>query len=287
MRGLARKLRYKYDQYRGSPRFAPDVDRDTFLVAFPRSGSTWISCIATQLMFGVSPRSIQTVTCFVPDVHDLPVQSRVPNATSYLVKSHFPRQALLPSYEYRRVIYLIRDPRDALLSYHRYVTARYQYIGNLRNFVIDTLCGRTWPCSWQEHVSSWLGPRDGGAPLDANFLRYEDFIEDPVAAATQLADLLELDVSHRHIVDVVAACTPEKMREREDRDPVFPRSSLRFIGPAAMGSWRARAVGADTEIFDLIQEYAGATMARFGYGMPIAGMHHSAELATLRGDDRL
>ncbi|HXC29667.1 MAG TPA: sulfotransferase domain-containing protein [Stellaceae bacterium] len=287
MRGLSRKLHYKYHQYMKSRRFVPEVKRDTFLVAFPRSGSTWISCIATELMFGTSPRNIQNVTSFVPDVHDLPVESRVPDAPSYLVKSHLPRREPLPAGEYRRVIYLIRDPRDALLSYHRYVTARYQYTGNLRNFVVDTLCGRTWPCSWQEHVNSWLGPRDDSAPLKLNFLRYEDFIEDPVSATTQLADLLDLNVSRGQIADAIAASSPAKMREKENYDPVFPRSPLRFIGPATAGSWKARAVGADVEIFDLIQEYAGPTMARFGYGTPVASIHHAAQLATLHAGDRL
>src|SRR5580692_6727366 len=135
MRSLPRKIKYKYHKIIRSARFTPDAQRDTFLVSFPRSGTTWISCIAAELMFGVSPPSIQTVTCFVPDIHDLPVRSGVPRAGSYLVKSHLPLSEQLPSSDYRRVIYLIRDPRDALLSYHRYFTAKYGYQGDLRTFV--------------------------------------------------------------------------------------------------------------------------------------------------------
>jgi hypothetical protein len=268
MRALSRKVKYKYHKMVRSPRFIPDVERDTFLVTYPRSGTTWISCIVAELMFGVSPTSLQTVTRFVPDIHDLPVQSNVPPASRYLVKSHLPLRQFLPSVEYRRVIYLIRDPRDTLLSYHRYVMARYNYQKDFLTFVNETLCGRTWPCSWQEHVNSWLGPRAKQSPLELSYLRYEDFVQDPLGAASRLADLLELNVSRRRIAEVISATTPEMMRKKEEFDPIFPRSGLKFIGSATSGTWKQNAIGSDAPIFDLIEQHAGTTMARFGYASP-------------------
>jgi len=105
-------------------RFEPDAERDIFLVTYPRSGTTWISCVAAELLFAISPENLLEIGSFVPDVHVLPEKSAVPAANRYLVKSHFPLNSVhaLPPYgAYRRVIYLIRDPRDIMLSYHRYV----------------------------------------------------------------------------------------------------------------------------------------------------------------------
>ena len=125
--GKLAALSYRLRQAKSPPppeRFWPDPARDIFLVAYPRSGTTWISCVAAELLFAISPENLLEIGSFVPDVHVLPEKSAVPVANRYLVKSHFPLNSVhaLPPYgAYRRVIYLIRDPRDIMLSYHRYV----------------------------------------------------------------------------------------------------------------------------------------------------------------------
>jgi hypothetical protein len=118
-------------------RFYPDAARDIFLVTYPRSGTTWISCVAAELLFQTSPKSLTEIGWFVPDMHDLPEKSVVPPAGAYLVKSHFPLDSLhgIPLFgDYRRVIYLLRDPRDVMLSHHRYVRYLSRYTGDLKEF---------------------------------------------------------------------------------------------------------------------------------------------------------
>ena len=270
-RGLLRKISYKFNEFINAERFAPDPRRDTFLVTYPRSGTTWISCIAAQLMFKTSPPSLHAATCYVPDIHDLPVRSQVPEAPRYLVKSHLPRHEDLPSMQYRRVIYLIRDPRDALLSYHRYVTARYDYQNDFCSFVTDALWGHIWPGSWHEHVNSWLAPHDKPAAVEVTCLRYEDFVRDPFAATAKLAELLDLRVSGRQIEEAVSATTPEMMRQKEACDPMFPGSPIKFIGSATPGDWKRHATGAAGKAFTLIEKSAGPTMVRFGYHIADGG----------------
>lgn len=96
-------------------RFWPDPASTIFPVSYPRSGTTWVSCVATELLFRTSPRNLTDIASLVPDVHDLPERSVVPVASRYLVKSHFQLYQVhgFPAYgDYRRVIYLIRDPRN-------------------------------------------------------------------------------------------------------------------------------------------------------------------------------
>ena len=60
--------------------FCPDTARDIFLVTYPRSGTTWISCVAAELLFQTSPKSLTEIGWFVPDMHHLPEKSVVPPA---------------------------------------------------------------------------------------------------------------------------------------------------------------------------------------------------------------
>src|SRR5215469_5327024 len=170
--------------------FKPDAARDIFLVTYPRSGTTWISCIAADLLFQKSPDKLTDIRLMVPDVHALPEKSEVPAARQYLIKSHFQLNKEMPSREYRKVIYLIRDPRDVMLSYHRYVRFDSNYEGDLKEFAMDWVAGRIWPCSWQEHVNSWLARRARSAPFELTLLRYEDFIADPIGQIGVLAKVL-------------------------------------------------------------------------------------------------
>jgi hypothetical protein len=260
-------------------RFWPDPARGIFLVTYPRSGTTWLSCIAAELLFQKSPKNLTEISSFVPDVHDLPEKSTVPAAKQYLVKSHFPLNSIhgFPPYgDYRKVIYLIRDPRDVMLSYHRYVRAESNYLGNLKEFAMDWVAGRIWPCSWQEHVNSWLAPRLGTAPFELTLIRYEDFVADPVGQTEVLAEVLGADVGLARIKEIVADTTPKSMREREIKGKK-ESPTLNFIGPAKAGNWKQ--LQSEDDAVSILEEFARDAM-RFG-GYLCNGVETHRELASL------
>lgn len=251
----------------GPERFRPDPARSIFLVTYPRSGTTWLSCIAAELLFQISPKNLTEINSFVPDVHDLPEKSAVPAASQYLVKSHSPLNlnpvhAFPPEGDYRKVIYLIRDPRDIMLSYHRYMQSEWNYQGNLKEFAMDWVAGRIWPCSWQEHVNSWLAPRLGTAPFELTLLRYEDFIADPVGQTEVLAKVLDADVGLARIKEIVADTTPKSMREREIKGKK-EKPALNFIGPAKAGNWKQ--LQSENDAISILEEFAHDAMRLAGY----------------------
>ena len=242
--------------------FVPDASRDIFLVTYPRSGTTWISFIAAELMFGVSPKNLIDIDALVPDVHALPPRSSVPVAHQYLIKSHLPLTGVPPYGDYRRVIYLMRDPRDVMLSYYRYSKFHHGYKGDLLAFAMDWCCGRIWPGSWQEHVNSWLGPRNGSIGLQLNVFRYEDFIGEPIESASRLARILNVSVSPARLADIVTNTSAETMRNREAHSP---NSSLQFIGPATAGVWESAVHDGKLDAIKIVEEFAGSAMGRGSY----------------------
>lgn len=246
-------------------KFTPDARRDTFLVTYPRSGTTWLSCVAAELLFEKSPDSMTEIGAFVPDIHDLPQESSVPPANQYLVKSHFSLSGALPYGEYRRVIYVLRDPRDVMLSYHRYARHLLNYQGELKAFAMDWVAGRIWPGSWQEHVNSWLAPRPRPAPFELTVLRYEDFVADPTGQVTVLASALGVSPGRERIEEIVADTSPARMREREQKGNSGITRAFKDVGPAKAGNWRELQSQEDRDAIAILEEYAGDAMRRVGY----------------------
>ncbi len=234
-------------------------------MTYPRSGTTWISCIAANLMLNVSPNSLTEIDHLVPDIHAMPEHSLVPPASYYLIKSHFPLTRTPPFGEYRRVIYLIRDPRDVLFSYYRFAIAQYSYKGDIAKFATDWVAGRIWPCSWQEHVTSWLGPRKEPPSFELTLLRYENFIERPIETAIELARALGLEVPRARIEAAVADSSPDAMRRREAQGAAGARNGLQFIGSATSGGWRNKSNRAEVEALRILEQHAGRIMGQFGF----------------------
>jgi hypothetical protein len=246
-------------------KFRPDAKRDIFLVTYPRSGTTWLSCVAAELLFRISPKNLTEIDSIVPDVHVLPEKSAVPVASQYLIKSHFPLNGVPPFGEYRRVIYLVRDPRDVMLSYYRYAQFFSKYPGDLKEFAMDWVAGRIWPCSWQEHVNSWLAPRLRTAPFELTVLRYEDFAADPIRQTEILAKVLGVDVGQARIEEIVTDTSPDSMRERESKGKNGIGPEFNFIGAAKAGNWKRLQSGDDDDAISILEEFAGDAMQRAGY----------------------
>src|ERR1700722_14164706 len=151
-------------------------DDDVFLTSYPRSGNTW-----TRFLVGnfVNPNEAVTflnVERLVPDMYK----------TADWVLRRRPRPRVLKSHEsfdarYRRVIYIVRDPRDVAISnYHWEMKLRSVREGYpIEEFVPRWMEPQFWLRigSWGDHVGSWLATRQGHQGF--LLLRYEEREKNP------------------------------------------------------------------------------------------------------------
>jgi hypothetical protein len=115
-----------------------------------------------------------------------------------------------------------------MLSYHRYSRFLSKYPGDLKEFAMDWTAGRIWPCSWQEHVNTWLAPRSRPVPFELTVFRYEDFIADPIGQTVVLAKVLGVDPGHARIEEIAADTSSDSMREREKQGEKWNWSRIQF-----------------------------------------------------------
>lgn len=152
-----------------------------------------------------------------------------------------------------------------MLSYHRYVRFFSNYPGDLKEFALDLVAGRIWPCSWQEHVNSWLAPRLRGASFELTVFRYEDFVADPMGQTQNLAKILGVEADQARIEEIVADTTSAAMREREINGNNGIGPEFNFIGPATAGNWKKLQSRDDCDAVAILEEFAGSAMQRGNY----------------------
>lgn len=252
---------------------------DTFLTSYPRSGNTWTRFLVGNLICPNETVSFTNIETIVPDMYK----------TADMVLRRLPRPRVLKSHEpfdprYRRIIYIVRDPRDVAISnYHwemklRSITDGYP----IAEFVPRWMEPQFWLRigSWADHVNSWLATR----AENPSFLlvRYEDLKKNPQKELGRMANLLGID-PEAHILDrAVASSSAERMSQMESTQAGQwvathrTRQDKPFVRQGASGGWRSVL---PPETVTYIEGRWGGLMKKLGY--PLA-TDESAPVVELR-----
>lgn len=234
--GLAKFLLHVDRVGRNIPLFSDD----TLLVSFPRSGNTWIRFLIAGLAFPDRSVTFANTEKVIPD-------TIVMNRGELM---RVPRPRILKSHEYfdpryPRVIYIVRDPRDVLISYYNFYR-RQRYIPDgypMRRWVEHFLTGDLHPFgSWGEHVGSWLAAR--GRSPDFVLVRYEDFQSNTSRELARVAKFLGIEASPESLARVIELGSAQRMRSLETQEKRTwvgtrkGRLDIPFVGAAAVGKWK-------------------------------------------------
>jgi hypothetical protein len=176
---------------------------DVFVVGFPKSGNTWMQSIISGLYYGIDTKylSDRLAQEIVPDVHVRKYYKRFGNINFF--KSHH-----LPKPEYKRVIYIVRDGRDAMVSYYK----MNQLHDNDISFSDMIIHGKNiFPSTWYEHVKKWM---DNPYNSKIIYIRYEDLLLDTFNVIKKLCEFIEIKRDKDLIERVISGTTFELMQEK-------------------------------------------------------------------------
>lgn len=214
---------------------------DVFLVSFPKSGNTWTRFLLANLLFPERTVTFTNVHLLIPD----------PTATNKRDFDRIPRPRVIKSHEcfeprYPRVIYIVRDPRDVVVSqyhYHRKIR-KIEDDTPIEHFVTRFLAGETCAHgSWGQNAVTWLMAREG----DPRFLllRYEDMLRDTIHELTKIATFLGIDTSPGRRASAVERSSAGRMRKMEETQAdkcgltKGSRKDLSFVRAASANGWRS------------------------------------------------
>jgi hypothetical protein len=192
------------------------------------------------------------------------------NAPTNFVKTHNANirvggRRLIPPRLTRAAIYLIRDPRDMVLSYADHfdlgLDAAAGVIASPRNRVPSN--SRTvmqFPGDWSGHVRSWVRARD----IRVLVLRYEDMLADPAVQFERVLRHIGAPVDARVLAQATGFSSFGALAAQEAASGFREKGSTqaRFFRKGVSGQWR------DALPDDIVARIAadhGAVMKRFGY----------------------
>jgi Sulfotransferase domain len=219
---------------------------DTFLVSYPKSGNTWTRFLIGNLIYpeGVDFSNINEK---IPDPGALAKRylKRLPRPR--YIKSHNPYDP-----RYRKVILIVRDPRDVVLSeYHFDIKCRaIPEEFPIERFVRQWLDGEVNHefGSWGANVGSWLAARRNTRDFLSGrtllLLRYEDMIDDPGRELARVAAFLNIPSDAGRISNAVQRSSADIMRKMETAQSHLwsstkdTRKDRPFVRAAKYGGWK-------------------------------------------------
>ncbi len=238
------------------------AEEDVFIIGYPKSGHTWFQCLVAGVIYNVdldyAPYSF--VWELVPEHSVRPYYFRY--GTPMFFKTHD-----VPRPKYRRVVYLVRDGRDAVTSYYHHLESVRRQKGQKTKFlkVAQGELGAFPHKKWHEHVEAWLAN-----PCDAQMLivKYEDLRQDTVRQLQRFCAFAGVEREEAFLRKVAAMASFERMREKEQAQGGLdkpkkdrPRPAA-FVRRGAIGSYKDEM---PPEVLEVFMHEAGDTLRKLGY----------------------
>jgi hypothetical protein len=191
---------------------------DVHLVSYPKCGRTWLVLLiveALQRHHGLKrprnplkPRRMASRRRGIPYIH-----AHHDGGPEFLLPEEIPRDKTF--YHGRNVIFLVRDPRDVLVSsYFQKAKRNYNYEGSMSEFLSERRGGLE---SILTFYNIWAANAD--VPSDFLMVAYEDLHTDAHAELRRVLSFLGYTDIDQAVIDAaVEHCRFDNMRQLERND---------------------------------------------------------------------
>jgi hypothetical protein len=224
-------------------RFSLDTRRaerraEVLLISYPKCGRTWLTMLVARVL--ANHKGLKEVDYLANDLLGGPVEGIPHIRISHDEDPHWKTARGLDGskrrYKSKKVILLVRDPRDVVISMYFERSRREQaYAGTLQEFLseprgsLDTILA---------YYNVWARERE--KPRDFCLVRYEDLKLDPAGQLRRILRFVGLEeVTEEHVQEAVHFASFENMRAMESGD-VLKSGRLRARDKSDAESFKTR-----------------------------------------------
>jgi hypothetical protein len=220
----------------------------------------WVGFLLANIMHGVqSPTlNLRTYLKYIPDINnlyygngDLSEYSNTPDPRFF--STHTPYDPV-----FSRVLYVMRDPRDVMVSYWYHTRfIRPSFDLSLEDFILSD---DQWPNLWHEHVREWvLNKRER-----VFVVKYEDLMADTISVTKKMLEFINYPFDEQVVLHAVEMSKFGKMKSLEEKygSGRLEESLKGFVRKGKSGSWRDEI---NPNALALLEQKFGAVMKAVGY----------------------
>ena len=216
MTAIAKTLVRAARRWRDEPSLRAAAARsDAFLISYPKSGRTWLryllSCYLAELAdLGFEP-DLTTTFRVLPNFDRDPVRgigAVVGKPHPLVLVSHLPYDRRL--FGDRPVLFLIRDPRDVMVSAYFHATRhKHVFEGDIAQFLDNRHYGMP---ALMRYLNGWA---DGLAARPHLIVSYEEMMNEIEGVVSAILAFLRVEVRPFVLRRAIATASFDQMRDRE------------------------------------------------------------------------
>jgi hypothetical protein len=244
---------------------------DVFLVSYPKSGNTWTRFLLANLIYPEKHPDFANINELVPD----------PEGVTKRHLEQLPRPRYLKSHayfdhRYPKVIHIVRDPRDVVLSEYHFDIKRRAIPDDfpLEKFVSRFVKGElNHPYgTWGENTASWHYTRGNSSRL--LLVTYEALQADGPQQMARIAQFIGVPTTAERIAFAIEQSSADRMRELEKKQGHLwsstkqTRQDKPFVRAAKAGGWKKELSAASIAE---IESAWGVLMHELGYELVSGG----------------
>ncbi|WP_176555741.1 sulfotransferase domain-containing protein [Virgibacillus ndiopensis] len=232
---------------------------DICIVAYPKSGNNFLLFLVAMLLYR-KKMDWATKGEMIQNVSSKPIENL---PSPHLVWSH---DSYDPSYP--KVIYLVRDPRDVVISYYHHFKKYYGESRDFDKFFEAFMDGKIGHGKWDTNIESWI---DNQKKVKNGFLlvKYENLLQDTTKEAHRIISFLNLDRTEQEINEAVNWASFDNMKTLEQKqqshlngDSPIVNRTMPFVREGKANKWKSVL---SKEQQQQINQTFNKTLTRLGY----------------------
>lgn len=203
---------------------------DIFLVSYPKSGNTWMRFFLSIYKNGGKALAYDKIEEFIPSVHKSSKQFISEIKKPRIIKSHF------TDFEsYTKILYIVRDGRDSLVSYYHYLQELKGFKGSFDDFYFSNM--HSGVGEWHSHVQAAINYKRKHKNKIL-ITKYEDMLNCQNESFKSILDFCHFPFDNELFKRSMENSAFEKLKKNQDSNGVvIEGKNINFFRKGSSGQW--------------------------------------------------